>query len=50
MDVVHLEHLQLEMLCISGHTASRFAEKHGFSLTSGRAALCRRLAFHFFQS
>ena len=44
-----LEHFQFEMLCASNHTACRFAEKRGVPLASGRAALCRRLAFHLFQ-
>ncbi|WP_299395449.1 hypothetical protein, partial [uncultured Desulfovibrio sp.] len=45
-----LEHFQFEMLRISNHTACRFAEKAlFFRLASGRAALCRRLAFHLFQ-
>ena len=35
-----------ETRCVSNHTACRFAEKtRFFPLTSGRAALCRRLAF-----
>ncbi|HIX40759.1 MAG TPA: hypothetical protein H9857_08175 [Candidatus Desulfovibrio intestinigallinarum] len=45
-----LEQFQFEMLRIPNHTACRFAEKaRFFPLTSGRAALCRRLAFHLFQ-
>ena len=46
-----LEHFQFETLRISNHTACRFAEKTCFfPLNSGRAAPCRRLAFHLFQS
>ncbi len=42
----HLEQFQFETLRISNHTACRFAEKtRFFRLASGRAALCRRLAF-----
>ena len=37
------EHFQPEMHLIPNHTACRFAEKRCFPLTSGRAALCRRL-------
>ena len=48
-----IEQFQFEMLRISNHTACRFAEKARFfrSLWAGRlgrAALCRRLAFHLF--
>ena len=45
-----LEHVQAEMLRTSNLTACRFAKKSVFPLTSGRAALCRRLAFSLFQS
>ena len=47
-----LEHFQFETLRISNHTAGlSFRGKNAvFPLTFGRAALCRRLAFHLFQS
>ena len=35
------ERFQFEMLCISARMACRVAESVFFSLTSGRAALCR---------
>ena len=45
-----LEDFQFETLCVSNHTAWRFAEKNAvFPLTFGRAALYRRLAFHLYQ-
>ena len=34
-----------QTLCVFSHTVCRLRKKRGFSLTSGRAALCRRLAF-----
>ena len=39
-----LEQFQFEMLCISNHTACRFAKKRDFSARFGQAALGRRLA------
>ena len=46
-----LDQFQFETLRVSNHTACRFAEKaQFFPIFLGRAALCRRLAFHLFQS
>ena len=46
-----IEHFQFEMLCISNHTACRFAEKAQFfrSLLAGRRCAAA-FAFHLFQS
>ena len=46
LGVLTLKQFQFETLRASNHTACRFAEKtRFFRLASGRAALCRRLAF-----